>query len=134
MGSCIETSRQRSSQDKMSENLIEVPIQRQQETHSQREEEISYEQEMERQRIMRNNRMMRESPMSDEGCPKRKRSDLMAHMTPNHGIRRLAPAPSTKSPAQVKIPIKIAPLPQETLAQKCQEKDNMWPRRRKSDL
>merc|ERR1712130_848671 len=108
MGSCILTSRQRSSQDKMSENLIEVPIQRQQETHAQvltqREEEISYEQEMERQRIMRNNRMMRESPMSDEGWPKRKRSDLMAHMTPNHGIRRLAPAPSTKSPAQVKIP------------------------------
>ena len=31
--------------------------------------------------------MMRESPMSDEGWPKRKRSDLMAHMTPNHGIR-----------------------------------------------
>jgi len=30
---------------------------------------------------------MRESPMSDEGWPKRKRSDLMAHMTPNHGIR-----------------------------------------------
>jgi len=54
---------------------------------TQREEEISYEQEMERQRIMRNNRMMRESPMSDEGWPKRKRSDLMAHMTPNHGIR-----------------------------------------------
>merc|ERR1711972_636163 len=113
---------------KMSENLIGVPIQRQQETHAQtqREEEISYEQEMERQRIMRNNRMMRESPMSDEGWPKRKRSDLMAHMTPNHGIRRLAPAPNTKSPAQVKIPIKIAPLPQEG--------QYVAPKKRKSDL
>merc|ERR1739842_62524 len=75
----------------------EIPVQR----LSEEEQQIlRHEAEIERMRQKR----LRES-QSNQMWPRRKRSDLMAHMMP---VKKMSP----KTPVQ----------------------DNMWPRRRKSDL
>jgi len=59
--------------------------------------------------------------------PRRKKSDLMAHMNPSHRLVQRRPSSAQlpqPSPAPVKIPIQ----------KKSGVQDNMWPRRRKSDL
>ena len=67
---------------------------------------------------------LRES-QSDQMWPRRKRSDLMAHMMPV--TRQYRAVPKEAAPAPTQVPIK-------KMSPKTPVQDNMWPRRRKSDL
>merc|ERR1712029_225556 len=96
-----------------------VPIQR---LSEEEQEMLRYQRELERQRIRR----LRDSPPSDQMWPRRKRSDLMAHLTPNYRERRVMVDPE---PVPVKVPVK-----QQVPAKTGPSQDSMWPRRRKSDL
>merc|ERR550517_708236 len=100
------------------EIMVEVPIQR---LSEEEQEMLRYQQELERQRIRR----LRASPPADQMWPRRKRSDLMAHLTPNIRQMRVAVDPEPV-PVQPRVPVKQQVQPKG--------QDSMWPRRRKSDL
>jgi len=97
--------------------MVEIPVQR----LSEEEQQIlRHEAEIERMR----QRRLRES-QSNQMWPRRKRSDLMAHMMPV--TRQYRAAPKDAAPAPVQVPVK-------KMSPKTPVQDNMWPRRRKSDL
>lgn len=97
--------------------MVEIPVQRLSE-----EEQLILRQEAEIERMRQ--RRLRES-QSDQMWPRRKRSDLMAHMMPVTRQYRAVPKEATPAPAQVPI---------KKMSPKTPVQDNMWPRRRKSDL
>merc|ERR1712024_39453 len=95
--------------------MVEIPVQRLSE-----EEQAILRQEAEIERMRQ--RRLRES-QTDQMWPRRKRSDLMAHMMP--ATRQSRPVPKeAPAPSPVQVPIK----------KKSASQDNMWPRRKKSDL
>merc|ERR1711988_1170777 len=97
--------------------MVEIPVQR----LSEEEQQIlRQEAEIERMR----QRRLRES-QSDQMWPRRKRSDLMAHMMPV--TRQYRAVPKDPAPAPVQVPVK-------KMSAKTPVQDNMWPRGRKSDL
>merc|ERR1711881_570425 len=80
------------------------------------------QQELQRQQMKR----ARETS-ADPMWPRRKKSDLMAHLGPASRPQRspaAAEVPKEPTPGPVKIPIQ----------KKSSGQDSMWPRRRKSDL
>merc|ERR1712111_340155 len=97
----------------MGMGMVEIPVQRLSE-----EEQQILRQEAEIERIRQ--RRLRESQQSDQMWPRRKRSDLMAHMMPVTRQYRAVPKDPAPAPVQVSV--------------KTPVQDNMWPRRRKSDL
>merc|ERR1719418_47377 len=100
--------------------MVEIPVQR----LEQEEQELLRAQEVERQRARR----LREAQQSqaDQMWPRRKRSDLMAHLAPSVRTGPRVARDPAPAPAPVKAPVK------KVAAKGAQ--DAMWPRRRKSDL
>merc|ERR1712154_275030 len=99
--------------------MVEIPVQR----LSEEEQQIlRQEAEIERMR----QRRLRES-QSDQMWPRRKRSDLMVHMMPVTRQYRTVPKEVAPAPAPAQVPVK-------KMSPKTPAQDNMWPRRRKSDL
>merc|ERR1719325_160241 len=105
--------------------MVEIPVQR----LEQEEQELLRAQEVERQRVRR----LREAQQSqaDQMWPRRKRSDLMAHLAPSVRTGPRVARDPAPAPAPVKAGLSAAPV-KKVAAKGAQ--DAMWPRRRKSDL
>merc|ERR1712106_477293 len=93
----------------------------------------SLERLREQQRYVQIKRYQRDTPV-DPTWPRRKKSDLMSHMVPQYKMPGHKRVTQERSPEMVRQEQQVEVKIQRQGKKEMGKKDQMWPRRKKSDL